>query len=443
MDTIKPYDWQVPVIEKQTNALRDHRFCLNACCTGAGKTVLALQSAKDLGVPTLVVSPLVAHKQWRETAEAMGMHNLLDVINIEKINASTKCPWYNPKENWKLPNDTLVILDECHRGCSGPDSKATRAFAILKAYPSIKLLALSATAMVSPLQGRLIGFWAGLHNFNQNSFYTWCNRHGCGMEYIGWGRRKRAIYRFTTNVNRAREIMGIIRKSLGDMFIAMGPDEIPNFPDEVIDLEYLEPSKYDKKKLEELIASMPEEYKDFGAVDDEGEHNDMVVSLRLRQQAEYLKAWAMADEAIAHVMQGESVVAFFNFKGPRFVFEKRIKDENIPLISIYGGQNKAERESSIAKFQQNEAYIAVCMMQAAGCAVSLHDKKHERMRVALISPGYDASQVKQSLGRTRRVGGTRAHQIFCLAPGIEDKVYKALERKVAALDSLNDSDLEL
>ena len=444
METIRPYDWQRPVIEKQTKALREHRFCLNACCTGAGKTVLALQSAKDLNAPTLVITPLVAHKQWRDTAEAMGCADLLlDVINIEKINASKTCRWYNEENNWSVPEGTLVILDECHRGTSGPESKATKAFAILKAYRSVRLLALSATAMVSPLQGRLIGFWSGLHSFNKYSFYAWCNANGCGMDYIGWGRNRKQIYRFTTNVNAARGHMAKIRKDLGDMFISMGPKEIPGFPDETVEIERIDLSTRDQKKLEEMKRRMPPEYFDFGKLDDEDMPDDRLVTLRLRQQAEFMKAYAMADEAVAHVMQDKSVAVFLNFKGPRFIFEERLRDAKIPFISIYGGQDKKEREDGIDRFQRNEAYVAVCMMQAAGCAVSLHDKLHERARVALISPGYDASQVKQSLGRTRRVGGTQAHQIFCLCNGIEDRVYKTLQRKVAALDSLNDGDLEL
>lgn len=443
-ETIRPYPWQVPIIERQTAALRSRRFCLNACCTGAGKTVLALQSAKDLHAPTLVVTPLVAHAQWRDTAEAMGCSGLiLDVINIEKVSSSKKCRWYSEGKGWSVPEGTLVVLDECHRGTSGPDSKATMAFAQLRAYRGVMLLALSATAMVSPLQGRLIGFWAGLHGFGRNSFYSWCNAHGCGMDSIGWGRNRRQIYRFTTNVNAARGHMARIRRDIGDAFISLGPKEIPGFPAETVEIERIDLSARDQRKLEELKRRMPPEYLDFGKVDEEGEPDSMVVALRLRQQAEFLKSWAMADEAVAHVMQGKSVAVFLNFRGPRFVLEERLREAGVPFVSIYGGQDKAEREEGIARFQRNEAYVAVCMMQAAGCAVSLHDRLHERSRVALISPGYDASQVKQSLGRTRRVGGTQAHQVFCLCNGIEDRVYKTLQRKIAALDSLNDGDLEL
>ena len=237
--------------------------------------------------------------------------------------------------------------------------------------------------------------------------------------------------------------MAKIRKDLGDMFISMGPKEIPGFPDETVEIERIDLSTRDQKKLEEMKRRMPPEYFDFGKLDDEDMPDDRLVTLRLRQQAEFMKAYAMADEAVAHVMQDKSVAVFLNFKGPRFIFEERLRDAKVPFISVYGGQDKKEREDGIDRFQRNEAYVAVCMMQAAGCAVSLHDKLHERARVALISPGYDASQVKQSLGRTRRVGGTQAHQIFCLCNGIEDRVYKTLQRKVAALDSLNDGDLEL
>ena len=43
----------------------------------------------------------------------------------------------------------------------------------------------------------------------------------------------------------------------------------------------------------------------------------------------------------------------------------------------------------------------------------------------------------------RRVGGTNAHQVFCLYSGIEDRTYRSLKNKVGCLESLTRGDLEI
>lgn len=61
----------------------------------------------------------------------------------------------------------------------------------------------------------------------------------------------------------------------------------------------------------------------------------------------------------------------------------------------------------------------------------------------MISPGYNASDMVQGLGRVRRVGGTDVTQYFVLAAdSVEEKVAKTLERKIGNLSALNDKDLE-
>ena len=84
----------------------------------------------------------------------------------------------------------------------------------------------------------------------------------------------------------------------------------------------------------------------------------------------------------------------------------------------------------------------VGMVQACGVALSLHDVKHERRRVSLISPGYSVSDIRQALGRIRRVGGTAAVQKIVLAANsVEERVKRAYDRKGGNLDALVDGDL--
>ena len=116
--------------------------------------------------------------------------------------------------------------------------------------------------------------------------------------------------------------------------------------------------------------------------------------------------------------------------------------KKIPFASIYGGQKERERQAGIDAFQRNETHVMVGMAAACSVALSLHDDKHERQRVSLISPGYSASEFSQGLGRIRRVGGTTAVQkIIIAADSVEERVGRTIERKMNNLSALTDSDL--
>ena len=114
----------------------------------------------------------------------------------------------------------------------------------------------------------------------------------------------------------------------------------------------------------------------------------------------------------------------------------------MPFGAIYGGQKESERNGMIDAFQQNRTHVIIGMMQACGVALSLHDTRHERPRVSLISPSYSASELLQALGRIRRVGGTHATQRIVLAAGsVEERVAKAVNGKIDNIGALTDADL--
>lgn len=436
---IKPYDWQMPLISAQTAALRDGRFFVNACGTGAGKTVMALQSAKDLGGRCLVVAPIVSHGQWRRTAEAMGCAELLlDVVNIEKVSRGHCGVWYSEAEGWRLPKGTLVVLDECHRGCSGAKSKATKAFAMLKAYKSVMLLAMSATLASNPMQLRLVGYWAGLHDFTVNGFNRFCLEHGCRYEQFGWGVNRRRQMVFTKSASKAKAEMSRIRGELGGSLMAYGPADIPGFPTETVAVKLVELDKRDREEIDAIYAKMSEKLTETTGV-------QLVDSLHERMRVELLKSPAIVELALEYlrsITDNYSVVLFVSFTETRKFVEEALAKAGVESRSVYGGMKDDERQAGIDAFQSNDVHCLVCMSQAASCAMSAHDVKHERQRVSLISPSFSASDMKQALGRIRRVGGTHATQLFVLAEGtVEEDVARSLNLKIKNIDTLNDSDL--
>ena len=433
-------EWQVPLAERQTRVLRTERCMLSACHTGSGKTYLAVQTIRDLGMPALVVCPKIAISQWNGVIDGMdARRNVTGVVNPERLVASKNNPWYRNDQGWLLGGDVprLLVFDEVHRGASGPDSKTTLALArwCNRAHPDNKVLAMSATPFETPMKMRAIGYLMGFHRFTEQSFYEWCRRYGCGYRDVGWGRTRRRIFEFTRDRTRADAIMRTLRHEMGDRFMTVGPDEIPGFPEEVKEVVLVDLAKRDHDALVRAYAEMPERIQHMS-------EDDMVKTLRLRQQAEFCKAETIAQMACDLVEDGYSVFIAVNFTDARLRIEEHLAAKGVKFASIYGGQKESERQQGIEEFQANRIHVMVGMMAACSVALSLHDERHERPRVSLISPGYSASELSQSLGRIRRVGGTTAVQKIVIAAGsVEERVGRAIERKMNNLAALTDRDL--
>lgn len=437
---LKP--WQVPLAEHQTRVLREGRVMLSACHTGSGKTYLACQTIRDLKMPTLVVCPKVAISQWRHVVEGMGCgQHVIDVVNPERLVAGRNV-YYSNENGWLIFNDEdkgpcLLVVDEVHRGCSGPDSKQTLMCArwCNKLHPRNKELLMSATPFETPEKMRLIGYLMGFHRFVKPSFYDWMRTKNCGFVDIGWGARKRRVFRFTANRKKAEETMRLIRHEMGERFMSITPEEIPDFPEETREVVRIDLSTRDHDALVRAYEEMPERIQNLS-------QDDMVKLLRLRQQAEFCKAEVMAQMACDLVEDGNSVFVMVNFTDARKRVEAYLGKKGLKYASIYGGQKEAERQQGIDEFQSNRVHVMVGMAAACSVALSLHDERHERARVSLISPGYSASEFSQGLGRIRRVGGTAATQkIVVAADSVEEKVGMAIERKMNNLSALTDKDL--
>lgn len=442
-------EWQRPLAVRQTKELRKGRMFLTAACTGSGKTYIACQTIKDLGIPALVVCPKIAISQWRRVLDGMGVPDDLriGVINPENLITSRRNPFYSHEEGWsgQVPKGpALLVFDEMHRGASGVykishvglkgsgNKQALMAARwVNPSTPGHKVLALTATPADSPLKMQAIGYLMGFHSFVAPSFYDWCRRHGCSMQARG----RQAAFAFTRDRLRARAIMEGIRRDMGERFMSITPEEIPDFPDETREAVLVDLAREDHEKLLEAYEEMPEIMRKPSS-------DTLVKLLRLRQQAEFCKAHVLGGMAADETEDGNSVFVCVNFTDARLRIQKVLEERGVPFASIYGGQPERERQAGIDAFQRNEVHVMVGMSSACGVALSLHDERHERPRVSLISPGYSASELLQALGRIRRVGGTHATQKIVLAANsVEERVAKAVEGKIDNIAALTDGDL--
>lgn len=420
---------------------------LSACSTGSGKTYLACQTIKDLGIPTLVICPKIAISQWRSVIKGMGIDDLvIGVINPENLIASKRNPFYSHEDGWKnIPEGpALLVFDEMHRGAGGiyklprPGGKGSGNKQALmsvrwvnKSAPGRKFLALTATPADSPMKMQALGYLMGFHSFVASSFYDWCRRHGCSMQMRG----RQSVFAFSRDRAKAKAIMANIREAMGDRFMSITPDEIPGFPEETREVVLVDLAKEDHEGLVQAYAEMPELMK-------KPSKDAMVKLLRLRQQAEFCKASVLAGMAGNEVSDGNSVFLCLNFTSARLRVQSELERAGVPFASIYGGQPEKERQAGIDAFQRNEIHVMVGMSSACGVALSLHDERHERPRVSLINPSYSAPELLQALGRIRRVGGTHAVQKIVLAAGsVEERVAHAVGGKIDNIGALTNADL--
>jgi hypothetical protein len=77
-------------------------------------------------------------------------------------------------------------------------------------------------------------------------------------------------------------------------------------------------------------------------------------------------------------------------------------------------------------------------IDAGGVGVNLQSRPGQRLRMSYISPNFSSTSVRQSLGRIHRAGGQRSVQVFTLlAKTIEERVYRAIQGKLASIDAFN------
>ena len=430
------HPWQVPISRRMEAALRQHDFCLAACTTGSGKTYCTLEAIKRIGGRWLVCAPKSVRTSWLRAAEAMGAFgNVADVINPEKISTPKGCSWYTRKGMWKLPSGTDrltgAIVDEVHRGCSGPDSITTLAFAQLRAY-HVKLACLSATPFVSPVGMRLLSYWGGLCGFSRPEFYSWARRHGCMDVMMG----DRKVFRFTRNTESAEQHLSNIRAALGDKFISLTPDQIPDFPDEVRDVLLIDMAKRDREEIDAAYAEMSERLKSEAK-------SEMASIGRLRERIEWVETGAIADLIVESVENGNSAVCFLNYTAPRERLEALLKERGMTgIASVYGGQKDADRAAMIDAFQRDELSVALVNAAAGGAGISLHSTTGGRLRESFIIPSFSAADMAQCMGRTRRVGGGKAvSHIVLVAGSAQESVARTLNGKLRNLMTITDVDL--
>jgi hypothetical protein len=168
--------------------------------------------------------------------------------------------------------------------------------------------------------------------------------------------------------------------------------------------------------------------------------NHLVEMLRARQDAELLKAPGLAEMAMDAVAEGQSVVIFVNFRATLAALRELIP--HLPVIE--GDTSMDERADILRRFGADEVRIVAANLATAGEGLDgLQDLRGEFPRLALISPGFNAVQLKQALGRVHRANArSKSVQRIVFAAGtVEERACEAVRAKISNMALLNDGDL--
>ena len=441
---LKLRDYQVPHAEKIFQSLVKRKYALDASDTGTGKTYVALECCKRLGVVPLVIGPKSARGGWEFAAEQAGA--AVEFIGYEKLRGKRKYkedkgvsvidsewliekPWGKGSFlAWKN-TPCMVILDEVHR-CSGATSLASKVLIASKRQAEF-VLALSATAADDPRQMKALGYTLDLHGLSKQTrsrpnYIGWLLRHGCTPGWAGG-------FEFTRNSEKGEKAFRLMHAEIfgSGKGARMRKSEIPGFPQTSIDIKMLTAPDQASEIAEELhrINQMPD--------------STLADVVALRQNLEELKVPLLIDLAADYALTSK-VVIFVNFTATIMRLMRELPNAlpNGTIGVVWGNQTDEERRKNINEFQANKLDALVVNVQAGGEAFNAHDPTGQVERTALICPCDSGRRYIQVTGRVHRDGGARSQQFICFwANTYEAKVAKRMEHKGMNISLLNDADL--
>ena len=403
---------------------------LDTSSVGTGKTIVACHLAKTLNRPVAVICPKAVIPSWQREMAECGLEPLF-VMNYEQLRTG-KTQWVTlhgkKTYKWHLPEDTLVLIDECHKA-KGPYTKnAQIVVALISA--GFKVHMMSATAAEDPTEMRATGYALGLHGLNKpeanlKSWFGWMISNGCQQN--PWGAWEFIRKSKLKELNQIMYQSNVYRLTVSDFPDSFRENRVFVEPVEFTNLKKIAKAYEDLGITPEIVT----QYIENGTVMDSD--HVLVNILRARQLAESFKVNDLAEMARDLVSEGNSVVLFVNFRESAEALAAALDCK-----MIVGGQSAAERQKAIDDFQADDDVVLVVNISAGGTGISLHDINGERQRVSLISPTFNVKDHLQALGRIHRNGAkSDALQKILVANGtIEEVVMKAVAEKTQKLNDL-------
>ena len=430
------FDYQKEHSEKLITSLLVNGYAKDGSDTGTGKTVIALTVARRLGLKPFVVCPKAVVPSWTEWIYKF-LYETPYVFNYEKIrNGNTEFYSKNKQTKragrWSIdPNKVLLIFDEDHR-CKSAKSENSKLMIAAKER-GIPTLSLGATSCSNPVEMRALGYLLDLHD--DAGWWNWCLKNGC----------KRGVFGGLTFKGYAS-----VLKRLHDHIYKEGRGsririkDLPpgSFPDTLIVADGYDLGESPRKDIELIYSDLKAELDELAMRKANDEETPLTLQLRARQEVELYKVPIFEELTKDAIESGNSVVIFVNFRATLEALTKRLSGTG-EISFVYGAQDQMTRMLEVKKFQGDKTRICLCMTQAGGTGLSLHDEHGNFPRVSLISPSFSAIDLRQALGRVHRATGKTpsVQKIVFANDTVEMGVCKAVRNKLKNIDLINDDEM--
>jgi superfamily II DNA or RNA helicase len=434
--------YQPRAVSAVCRSLIDHGIGIDGSDTGLGKTYVGLKVCAEMNMRPAIICRRAGIGGWMRACRLMEVEPVF-IVNWEMArtghfpfasrthHAYEVCARGKGERRWvykwKLPPNTLLVYDEVHMACND-DTLNNALWRAAKGLPS---LALSATMADRP--ARLASLFDMLGICDVNAYRSWLVRNGA---FYNQHNELESL----SSVQDMQMIHSMLYPRYGARLSYQDQDVRSYFPGAVHQVELISLEQAQLKlqnKLYQEMVSKAAAYREMGK-----SHADtLVAELRYRQAAEMLKAPIIAELAQEYLADGLSVCIFVNFRDTMAALAKLLKTRSL----IFGDQDRLgiNREEVRLAFQANQERLIICMADAGGQSIDLHDLKGGHQRISIICPTYNPISLKQILGRTYRAGAkTVPIMKLCYAAGtVEEKVAQTVAAKLDNLDALNRGDL--
>jgi superfamily II DNA or RNA helicase len=425
--------YQPRAVADLTRAIIQHTCAVDGSDTGLGKTYVALAVCRELDLRPAIICKKSGISAWIRACAHFRLKPWY-IVNWEsarsgKFPAFPRRPHKYEKRyvfSPKVPPKTLLIWDEVHTGCN-PETINSDLWSSTRGHVSLFL-----SATIADRPSRLENLFYMLGISERDAFHAW-------LRDRGHFRNVRGQLEALTAVADMKELHKTLYPRHGSRLSYEDPDIAAFFPDARIMVELVNLDSRAIKIENELYRSLVVKAAEYHAKGQQAEK--LVAELRFRQSSELLKAPVLADMACDLIQEGRSVCIFVNYRDTLISLSKMLKTRSV----IYGEQDRdgISRQKVIDDFQSNVERLVICMAEAGGQSLDLHDLEGGHQRVSLICPTYAPITIRQILGRTRRAGSktTPIMKLVYAANTIEEKVADTVNQKLDNLSALNRGDL--
>lgn len=450
--------YQPVAVRHIVQSILDNGAAIDGSDTGLGKTYVALAAARELCLTPYIFCKIGGMASWSKVCKFMGVRPAI-ITNWEqartgklKVNGkpllTRKKSYYSSNlanmsakfggteslieyknrydYEWHVPPGGLLIFDEAHVACNSTSQN----YALWNASKGRASISCSATFADRP--SRLKGVFNLLRIKSEDDFDDWLLNRGHFLNQYN------AVESLTA-VDDMKQINKILYPKYGYRISYDDPSVKDFFPDVIIQTHIVSLGRkltiQQNVEYEDMMKKAAE-YKEAGK-----QAQVLVADLRYRQSAELYKADLLVDMIQEYIDGGLCPVVFVNFRETLAYLAKALKTKSL----IFGNQEqyKLDRNKVVEDFQTGKQRLILCMSDAGGQSISLHDVNNTGRRISLICPTYNPITLKQVLGRTRRAGSRTVPiiKLVYAAGTVEEKVAERVNLKLDNIHALNDGDL--